>query len=51
MYKTILEIMDYRQYIVPEESRTITFEEFDYLFQNKELRDKREIFPPLEMED
>ena len=51
MYKTILEIMDYRQYIVPEESRTMTFEEFDDLFENKILRDKREIFPPLEMED
>ena len=51
MYKTILEIMDYRQYIVPEESRTMAFEEFDDLFENKILRDKREIFPPLEMED
>ena len=51
MYKTILEVMDYRQYIVPEESRNMTFEEFNGLFENRELRDKREIFPPLEIED
>jgi len=51
MYKTILEVMEYRQYIVPEESQRITFEEFNDLFENKELRDKREIFPPLEMEE
>ena len=25
MYKTILEIMDYRQYVVPEESKNMTF--------------------------
>jgi len=51
MYKTIIEIMDYRQYIVPEESKNMSFQEFNDLFENKELRDKREIFPPLEMED
>lgn len=28
MYKTILDIMDYRQYIVNEESKNMTFPEF-----------------------
>jgi hypothetical protein len=27
------------------------FEEFNDLFENKELRDKKEIFPPLEMDE
>lgn len=51
MYKTVLEIMDYRQYIVNEESKNMTFIEFNDLYERQELTDKREIFPPLEMEE
>lgn len=51
MYKTILEIMDYRQYVVQEESKNMTLVEFNDLFQRGDLLDKREIFPPLDMDD
>jgi hypothetical protein len=51
MYKTILEIMDYRQYIVNEESKNMTLPEFNDLYQRGDLADKREIFPPLDMGD
>lgn len=41
MYKTILEIMDYRQYVVQEESKNMTLAEFNDLFQRGDLMDKR----------
>lgn len=35
MYKTVLEIMDYRQYIVNEESKSMTFSEFNDLYERQ----------------
>lgn len=51
MYRTVLEIMDYRQYIVNEDSKNITLAEFSEQFEGQELKDRREIFPPLDMDE
>lgn len=51
IYKTILEIMEARGYVVADEFKEMNFTEFNDLFERHELGDKREIFPPLDMEE
>lgn len=51
IYKTILEIMEARGYVVADEFKEMNFAEFNDLFERHELGDKREIFPPLDMEE
>jgi hypothetical protein len=51
IYKTILEIMDSRGYVVPDDSKEMNFVEFNDLYSRQELRDKRELFPPIDVED
>jgi len=41
VYRTILEIMEYRQYFVNDESKKMDFLEFKDKFDNLELVDKR----------
>lgn len=51
IYKTILEIMEARGYVVSDDLKEMTFPQFNNLYENHEMDDKREIFPPLDMED
>lgn len=51
MYKTVIEIMDYRQYIVGDESKNMTLAEFSEQFEHAQARERREIFPPLDMNE
>lgn len=50
IYKTILEIMDARDYVVPDDSRDLTFAEFLEKYELGEFRDKKDVFRPLEPE-
>jgi hypothetical protein len=51
IYKTILEIMEARGYAVSDDLKDMNFPEFNDLFDRQELCQKREIFPPIDMED
>ena len=41
IYKTVIEIMEYRQYLVSEESKNMEIAEFNHLYENGQLADKR----------
>ena len=43
--------MDYRQYIVGDDAKSMTFVEFSEQFERPETKERREIFPPLDMEE
>lgn len=43
--------MEARGYVVADEFKEMNFTEFNDLFERHELGDKREIFPPLDMEE
>ena len=51
IYKTILEIMEARGYVVSDDLKEMTFPQFNDQYEKHEMDDKREIFPPLDMED
>jgi hypothetical protein len=51
IYKTVLEIMEARGYVVADELSKMGFVEFNDHYERHDLNEKVEIFPPLDMED
>ena len=51
IYKTILEIMDAREFVVVDDAKNITPAEFTEMYKRGELEKKKDIFPPLEVDE
>ena len=44
IFRTVLEIMEYRHFFVPEESKKMDFLEFNNLYEQQLILDKNEAF-------
>lgn len=51
IFKTILEIMDARGYVVLDDAKSITPAEFTEMHKRDELSHKKELFPPLDFDE